>query len=213
MHYRTEDISGRKFGNLTVVQYAGSNGHKSLFLCECVCGNQIIRPATEIKRKRGLETRSCGCMKGENLSKSRERHGLSNSAPYHAWRNAKDRCRNPRNQAYSNYGGRGIDFYAGWDKFDDFWKDMGPTWAEGLTLDRIDNNKGYGPGNCRWATVVEQSLNRRTNRFVDTPWGILTVSEASRRSGIKVTTLLYRLDRTTDPDKLFAPVKNTNREL
>lgn len=88
---------------------------------------------------------------------------------------------------------------------------MGPGYAAGLTLDRIDNNSGYGPDNCRWTTPQMQSRNRRTSHFVDTPIGRMTVSEASHRFSIGVTTLLYRINRRVAGEDLFKKPNTTNR--
>ena len=96
----------------------------------------------------------------------------------------KDRCRLPTHQAWANYGGRGVSVCSAWQaSFEAFWADMGPTYAKGLTLDRLDNSGDYTPENCAWRTYTDQSNNRRTNRKLQTPWGEMTLSQAARRAG------------------------------
>lgn len=84
-----------------------------------------------------------------------------NHPVYMAWGNLKSRCTNPNDSRYSYYGGRGITFCAEWNSFENFYKDMFPTWVKGLSLDRIDNNGNYCKANCKWSTKQEQANNRR----------------------------------------------------
>ena len=141
-------------------------------------------------------------------------HGFAKHPAYWVWRSMIDRCRLSSHHAYHNYGARGISVTPRWHgSFLAFWLDMGPTYRPGLSLERIDNDAGYGPENCRWATPKEQSRNTRRSRFVRTPWGRITVVEASERSGIAVTTLLYRLDRGWPESRLFIPPDPRNCEV
>jgi hypothetical protein len=117
---------------------------------------------------------------------------------YTAWRHMIDRCSNPESMQFKHYGGRGIAVCERWQTFENFRDDMQATWRPGLSIDRINNNGGYEPGNSCWATRVMQARNTRRNRWIDTPWGRLTAIEAANRSGIRYTTLLGRL-RANDP--------------
>jgi hypothetical protein len=135
---------------------------------------------------------------GATVMRLRIKHGHhvnhKPSPTYASWHGMLQRCLNPNNKRYYDYGGRGITVCERWRDFQPFLADMGerPT---GSTLDRIDNNRGYEPGNCRWATRREQYFNRRHHRMVETPRGKMTVTEAAERFGVKRQTLFMRLNR------------------
>jgi len=149
-----------------------------------------------MKLVREARPTSCGCRKKDLMRAALMTHGMSKHPAFAVWRSMRDRCLLPSHQAWKNYGGRGITVCSEWAvSFETFWRDMGPSYQPGLTLDRADNNGPYSAANCRWVSPVEQGRNRRTNRHVDTPWGRMTVSELSQRTGINMTTLLYRINR------------------
>jgi hypothetical protein len=151
---------GAVFGRYTVVGNTRSgDGHQKL-LVSCSCGSSP-RPVRAYYLRNGLR-QSCGCL-------SRERqtiHGASKTPEYHAWTAAVRRTQNPSNAEYPNYGGRGIkmapEFVA---DFHAFLSEVGLRPARGYSIDRIDNNRGYEPGNIRWATMTEQSRNRRSTKL------------------------------------------------
>jgi hypothetical protein len=116
----------------------------------CECGKESMPIAYRVFKGYTSSCASCASIK----------HGKYKSSTWHSWSNAKNRCLNKNNKDYENYGGRGISFYEGWHNFDNFLKDMGEK-PKGLTLDRINNNGNYEPGNCRWATYSEQNSNQR----------------------------------------------------
>ncbi len=136
---------------------------KALFLCRC--GITFESPIGDVKEGK---TRSCGCLKSNALSKRNQTHGMSNHPLYLTWKSIKSRCLNPNNKSYKNYGGRGITMYSGWinnfKAFCDHASNLPDYRKHGLTLDRRKNNKGYFPGNLRWATKQEQSLNTRPRK-------------------------------------------------
>jgi hypothetical protein len=154
---------GQIFHRLTVVDYAGRNasGHR---ICEvrCVCGTTKILRETAVKRG---DIKSCGCLIVEELQHRLERgdrphvkHGRRNTPEYHVFISAKQRCTNPNNHAFARYGGRGIEFR--FDSIEDLLREVGERPSDDLSLDRIDNNGHYEPGNVRWATAQEQAANR-----------------------------------------------------
>ena len=103
------------------------------------------------------------------------------------------RCNNPRHPKYPTYGGRGICVCEEWTSFQEFWRDMGPTWRPGLELDRINNNGDYEPDNCRWTTGSQNCRNKRNNRTVQTPDGAMLLIEASERYGLHKAVLHQRI--------------------
>jgi len=105
---------------------------------------------------------------------------MSKHAAYVSWLHMRQRCIDPTSPDYPNYGARGITVCARWDDFSAFWADMGNAWRPGLSIDRRDNHGPYEPDNCRWATDFQQANNKRNNRFIWTPFGTMTLAQASR---------------------------------
>lgn len=158
---RRKDLTGNVYGRLTVQSFAEINKHGSaVWNCECSCG--AITKATTNMLAQG-NTKSCGCL----LKDKNKTHGLSKTPTWHSWKNMKDRCCNPNHYAFNDYGGRGIKIHEEWNSFESFLSDMGVKPSD-KTLERVDNNKGYSPDNCVWASKTSQSRNRRPqkrNRF------------------------------------------------
>jgi hypothetical protein len=158
------DLTGRKFGRLSVIAIAQDKSRhgQMQWACSCSCGAQKVVSGDRLRQ--GV-TRSCGCL----LRQIRTKHGHSRcdagnqSATYRSWASMKTRCLNPNNRGFKYYGGRGITICERWMLFVNFLADMGER-PPGKTLDRIDVDGNYEPGNCRWATPLEQIRNRRRRR-------------------------------------------------
>ena len=161
------DLIGQRFGRLTVVEETPAL-QKSyscrLFVCKCDCGT-ITRPIDGRNLTRG-HTTSCGCQQKERVKEANSTHGMKGTSIYTTWINMKDRCFNQNHRAYRHYGGRGITVCKEWkDSFQEFFNYVSKLSHFGekeYSLDRINNNGNYEPGNVRWATSKEQSNNRRT---------------------------------------------------
>ena len=184
-----QDMTGHVVGRLTATRIAYcKNG--VFWLCRCECGNDAIYSVSAL---RSGKTISCGCFRDDQLRRRALRHGKHNSTEYLIWRGMLSRCQNPTSSSYARYGARGISVCATWaSSFEVFFADMGER-PPRTTLDRRDNNKGYDPSNCRWATAIEQSRNRRNNRVLEFGGESLCVSEWAERVGISAPALFHRL--------------------
>lgn len=217
-----KDLTGRRFGKLTVLyrtkDYISPKSQKprAVWRCKCECGNETDVLGENLRKG---NTVSCGCAKRE-VGKSLQTHGQTNSRLYLVWQGMKARCYNERNAQYKNYGARGISVCREWrENYIDFM-----NWAlnngydensqRGVcTIDRIDNNKGYSPENCRIATQKEQMNNVRYNRILTYNGESHTSSEWEEIVGIPAGLIRNRIDKYgyTIEDALFKPLRHNSK--
>ncbi len=156
---RLNDLVGKQFGRLVVSARHFRTGRRVFWWCRCECGYTKSIEAGHLTSGR---TRSCGCLRREKTRALFTIHGQTESKEYQAWCRAKNRCVSPDNHKFSYYGGRGIKMCADWvNDFQAFRAHIGPCPSVDHSLDRIDNERGYEPGNVRWATKQEQRRNQR----------------------------------------------------
>lgn len=164
---------GSCFGRLTVVEQLRKRKKQRIrWLCSCSCGGEAVITTSNLRGYHGYEgTKSCGCLQKEAIARQigvPKKHGMSNSPEYNSWQQMKVRCLNPNSTAWSRYGGRGIVVCPEWiDSFEAFFDEVGPKPSPAHSLDRIDVNGNYEPGNIRWATPKEQRANRRHQTRVE----------------------------------------------
>lgn len=194
-------LVGRRFGRLTVLSSTDrrTNGasREIIWKCKCDCGN-IAYVATNNLMAKKCKTLSCGCLRKEKTTK----HNLSHTKIYKALVAIKGRCKNTKDKNYFRYGGRGITVCKEWDGengFENFYKwSIENGYEDGLTIDRIDNNKGYSPDNCRWASQKVQMNNTRRNRIIEIDGVSHSLSEWCEITGISKGTIRDRLNRGWD---------------
>lgn len=185
------DLTNQKFGRLTVLEKAYSKNNKTYWRCLCECGKETIKMGHAIKSGHTL---SCGCLHTEQLVNRSRTHGMGKTKINYVWLEMKARCNNPKHKRYKDYGARGISYQDTWEHFEAFYNDMKEGYAEGLTLDRIDNNKGYSRDNCRWVSTLTQNNNKRNNVY-ETICGITaTRSELCDMFKIPRCTFYWRIN-------------------
>ena len=199
---------GDRYGRLVVIQEAdrrqAATGQRCRrVLCRCDCGNEVTVDLNIIRHRQ--DNVSCGCKRG-----GVEKHGWSSHPLYKAWVAMISRCENPTDQGYNDYGGRGITVCLEWHDLRSFmaWG-LANGWAEGLLIDRIKNDQGYRPDNCRFVTPVESQRNTRHNHNLTHDGETLCLAAWAERTGLPYTTILSRIKRGWTPSEAIkTPAKS-----
>ncbi len=187
------EIIGSEFERLTVIRrdYKDDAG-VTFWLCTCKCGGNISTPLSALRKGR---TRSCGCLRLEEITNLKKTHGKTETREYSIWSNMKSRCLNPKNRGYKSYGGRGITVAPEWiESFEAFIAHIGmpPEDGQVYSIDRIDTLRGYEPGNVRWATKETQANNTRSNNFITAFGKTQTRAQWAKETGISADTIKRR---------------------
>ncbi|MET3790669.1 hypothetical protein [Aquamicrobium terrae] len=201
---RYKDEKGNRYGRLVAVSMCGYNATKqALWLCRCDCGTNTTVAGIYLRVGR---IQSCGCLRYDRTAT----HGLHQHELYRTWYGMVQRCINPENKDYYRYGGRGITVCPRWEigeselsGLECFIADIPDRPSKRHSIDRIDNNRGYEPGNVRWATGRQQNRNRRDNRIVCLNGRDVTVAEACEMSGVNYNTAQARLNRGWNIERAF----------
>lgn len=180
------DITGQRFGRLVAIKDAGTTAAgKAEWSCLCDCGTTKVVRGDSLRRG---ATRSCGSHTPRNRT-----HGMHGTRIYRIWLGMVRRCSSPKATQWPNYGGRGIKVCERWRKFEGFYADMGPAYRDGLTIDRIDPDGNYEPGNCAWATDAQQRRGQRRNVRLTWRDHTLVAADWARMLGVRRNLLYSRL--------------------
>jgi len=204
------DLEGRTFTRLTVLAFAGRNTNGQFaWICRCTCGNRCLVNGRDLRHG---NTHSCGCLQQETRSKGI--HYKSDTSEFRIWAMMLSRCLNPKNRAYKRYGGRGITVCDRWkDSFENFFADMGDK-PDKLTLDRKDNNLGYSPDNCKWATRKEQTNNHSNNRQWEFRNKTQTLSQWCDELNLPYLKIANRIGKGWDIERaLTQPIVSKSKHL
>lgn len=220
------DRVGEKIGRLTIIKRAQDHlgidkKPRIMWECVCDCGNTVVVRGDSLNKH---HTNSCGCLHKERVSELSKRpefheikYGDSRERLRNIWYLMKYRCENTDSPAYKNYGQRGISVCDEWSNGDKGYF-LFKEWAlangydDSLTIDRIDNNLGYSPENCRWIDSNEQANNKRSNVYITHNGESLTVAQWARKLGLNKATIYRRIEMGWDPERaLTQPIRSTNK--
>lgn len=198
-------LAGRVFGRLTVLPLVRMN--PTMWLCRCECGTELyIRAAT---LKAGI-SKSCGCLQKDLAKVAHTTHGMKHTREWQTWTSMKYRC-NPASKDAARYADRGIKVCTRWGSFENFYADMGAR-PEGASIERVDNDKGYSPNNCIWATRITQGRNKRSNKHITFNGVTQTQSAWAAQLGVDDTVIMRRINAGWPLDiALTAPANRSIR--
>lgn len=204
------DLTGRKFGRLTVVSRSSNIGKKAAWFCKCDCGRETVTTSTHLVSG---HTSSCGCYNKEVVSSMKKRHGMSRTNIYREWRSMISRCFNRNCTGYDGYGGRGITVFNQWkesfEAYYDYVSKLSHFGESGYSLNRIDNDGNYEPGNVEWADRLAQANNKRNNHLLTYNGQTRTIAEWSRERGMSYSSIMHRIERGWSvKDALETPLQN-----
>lgn len=201
------DKTGLVYGRLTVLKQAPNNpSGYVMWECLCNCGTKINVIADNLGSG---GSQSCGCLQRDRLSERSTTHGLTGTKEHKTWNGMKTRCLNPNSNSWDRYGGRGICIAEPWiGSFETFLADLGPAPSSKHTLERNDTNGDYAPGNCRWATRLEQTQNRRTTRKEMYKGKEYHLIELASIAGVSYRVFHGRLARGWTIDEAISGIKN-----
>ncbi len=192
---RFKDISGTKIGIFTVIKDGGKNRRgKWTWQCKCQCQRGGVFLLCE-ESLMNWRAHHCICLNLSCTKKANTSHGLAHAPINAVWSTLIQRCMNPKNKRWEDYGGRGITVCDRWRNFELFYEDMGPSYRHGLQIERRDNNRGYCPENCEWVTPKQQANNTRKNRFVEWEGKRFTVTQLAESVNLRPMTLWQRLSK------------------
>jgi len=202
------NLTGRTFGEWSVLSFAGKKMKRSVWNCQCSCGRKAVVFAQTLKDGRST---SCGHVRNKKTAIRNTTHGKSSTREYRIWKAIHTRCTNTRQETWEDYGGRGItvcDRWLGPNGFLNFLADMGCAPSDSHSIDRIDNDGNYEPGNCRWATPKEQTRNARSNINLEFNGQTRSIGEWSEIVGFPYHTLRSRILRGWTAQKaLTTPIR------
>lgn len=206
------NMVGLQFGRLTVISDLPADGSKNRRVrCLCLCGTET---SVFILGLRQGKTRSCGCLHRDSARIKATKHGKSKTIEWKIWCNVIDRCENSKSTYYRDYGGRGISIHPSWrHDFSSFYQAVGPRPSPKHSLDRIDNDGDYAPGNVRWATKTQQARNCRWNQHLTINSERKTIAEWAEIAGIKYATFWGRVKNGWPKHRLFLPVRRPPYDL
>lgn len=192
---------GDKYGRLSILNEVESKKWKRYFLCKCDCGNETV---VSLDNLRSGHTQSCGCLRSDTTTIIKTKHGLYGSRLYRVWADIKKRCLNSKHHSFKDYGGRGIILCNEWKEYLPFYNwAMANGYQENLTIERIENNGNYEPGNCKWIPQSEQGKNTRANKIITYNEQSKPLCTWAKELGIKYDVLQLRLSRGWSIERAF----------